>query len=79
MDTAPMGPALRHWPKPQRQDECLAVIVNHWRAYHEAPTRSEIGRAMGITRVSAHLLIAKLEAAGRVTTTPGYWRNVEPT
>ena len=41
-----------------------------------APSRSEIGRHLGITRVSAHLLVDKLIAAHMVTRVPGGWRNI---
>lgn len=61
---------------PKRQAACLRAIRRHWRAYQCSPTRSELGRELGITRVSAHLLVNKLEAAGRVTTIPGGWRNI---
>jgi SOS-response transcriptional repressor LexA len=61
-----------------RQREALAAIQSHWRAYGEAPTREELGRALGgITKVSAHLLVRKLQAAGLVTVAPGMRRNVE--
>lgn len=65
-------------PAGDRQADCLRVIRNHWRAYGEAPTRAELGRALGITAVSAHLLVQKLERDGLVRVTPGTWRNVEP-
>ena len=41
-----------------------------------SPTRSEIGRHLGISRVSAHLLVDKLIAAQLVYRTPGSWRNI---
>ncbi len=60
-----------------RQAQCLQVIRNHWRIYSEAPTRTEIGHALGISKVSAHLLVKKLERDGLVRIVPGCWRNVE--
>lgn len=63
----------------QRQTECLEAIRRHWTAYGKSPTRTEVGRAMGITKVSAHLLIDKLERSGLVVTHPGCWRNIELT
>lgn len=62
-----------------RQDECLQAIRNHWSAFGKSPTRTEVGRALGISKVSAHLLIDKLERAGLVVTHPGVWRNIEVT
>lgn len=61
---------------PKRQAECLRAIRRHWRAYQCSPTRAELGRELGITKVSAHLLVTKLEAAGHVVTLPGGWRNI---
>lgn len=61
---------------PRRQAECLRAIRRYWRANQISPTRSELGRELGITRVSAHLLVAKLEASGHVATIPGGWRNI---
>ena len=55
----------------------LRAIRAHWRAFGEAPTRAELGRALGITRVSAHLLVRKLQRDGLVLVEPGRWRNVE--
>jgi hypothetical protein len=34
-----------------RQAEALHAIRAHWRAFGEAPTWAELGRALGITRV----------------------------
>ena len=62
-----------------RRAECLRLIREWWSAYGESPTRSELGRAMGITRVSAHLLVRGLERSGDVVVFPGVWRNIEPT
>ncbi len=64
---------------PPRQRQCLDAIRAHWRAFGEAPTRAELGRALGITAVSAHLLVKKLAAAGHVVLAPRVHRNVEPT
>ena len=61
---------------PTRQAACLEAIRAHWRQYGQAPTRTELGRALGITKVSAHLLVGKLAAAGAVVIIPGGWRNV---
>ena len=66
-------------PAGKRQAACLRVIRQHWRRYGESPTRGEIGAALGITKVSAHLLVQKLARDGLVRVTPGTWRNVEPT
>lgn len=60
-----------------RQTEALRAIRAHIRAHRQPPTREELGHALGITKVSAHLLIEKLEASGRVTRGHG-WRNVWP-
>jgi DNA-binding transcriptional regulator LsrR (DeoR family) len=60
-----------------RQQAALAAIQAHWRAYGEAPTRAELGRTMGISAVSAHLLIKKLASAGLVVLAPRLHRNVE--
>jgi DNA-binding MarR family transcriptional regulator len=63
---------------PPRQYDCLQAIAKHWRAYGEGPTRSELGRALGITKVSAHLLVEKLHAAGLVIRQRGAHRGVMP-
>ena len=60
-----------------RQLEALNAIRAHWRAYGEAPTRTELGKALGVTKVSAHLLVRRLQQAGLVVVTPGMHRNVE--
>lgn len=63
-----------------RQAECLRHIVKHFRSWEEYPTRSEIGRSMGIDKVSAHLLVKKLEADGLVLLLVGNgWRNLRVT
>ena len=63
-------------PGGPRQADALEAIAAHWRAYGQAPTRTEIGRALGICKVSAHLLVKKLAADGLVVIEPGSWRNV---
>ena len=60
-----------------RQSAALRAISAHWKAYDEAPTRAELGRALGITAVSAHLLIGKLQRAGLVVVAPRAHRGVE--
>lgn len=60
-----------------RQQAALDAIRAHWRAFGEAPTRAELGRALGVSKVSAHLLVCKLAAAGHVTVAPRVHRNVE--
>lgn len=62
-----------------RQFECLSAIRAHLRAYQESPTRSELGRKLGITRISAHLLVKKLQAQGLVSIVGAGWRNVQLT
>lgn len=61
-----------------RQYECLTLIRTACRT-GQPPTRSELGAAMGITKVSAHLLVNKLREKGFVVLTHTGWRNVEPT
>ena len=68
---------MPHKPAPTRQQAALRAIRAHWQAFNEAPTRSELGRALGITRVSAHLLVKKLARDGLVHVEPGKHRNVE--
>lgn len=60
----------------KRQLECLHAIEGWWRDFSESPTRTELGKKLGITRVSAHLLIDKLERAKLVETYPRIWRNI---
>jgi DNA-binding IclR family transcriptional regulator len=43
------------------------------------PTRSEIGRHLGITRVSAHLLVDKLVSAQLLARDGLGWRNLRVT
>jgi Mn-dependent DtxR family transcriptional regulator len=62
-----------------RQEDCLHEIRAWIAANGKSPTRSELGRRLGITKVSAHQLVAKLERAGMVVTHPGVWRNIEVT
>ena len=59
-------------PDPLPGDE-----IQHWSAFGEAPTRVELGKAMGITPVSAHLLVGKLARDGLVVVAPRKHRNVE--
>lgn len=60
-----------------RQRAALRAIASHWRAHGEAPTRAELGRALGITAVSAHLLVGKLHRDGLVIVAPRLHRGVE--
>ena len=60
-----------------RQYDALKAIKNHWDAFYESPTRSELGRALGISTVSAHLLVKKLARDGLVTVEPKLARGVE--
>lgn len=61
------------------QANCLRAIAGHWRAFNESPTRTELGIVLGITKVSAHLTVRRLERDGLVVTHPGKWRNIELT
>ena len=61
------------------QSNCLRAIAGHWRAFSESPTRAELGIVLGITKVSAHLTVRRLERDGLVVTHPGKWRNIELT
>lgn len=65
-------------PAGARQAEALRIICNHWRAFGQAPTRAELGRAMGISKVSAHMLVGKLVRDKLLVREPGTWRNVRP-
>jgi len=60
-----------------RQRAALRAIAAHWKAHSEAPTRAELGRTLGITAVSAHLLIGKLHRAGLVVVAQRAHRGVE--
>ena len=60
-----------------RQQAALQAIAAHWRAFGEAPTRGELGRALGINAVSAHLLVGKLARDGLVVVAPRLHRGVE--
>ncbi len=60
-----------------RQQQALDAIRAHWRAYSESPTRAELGRALGITAVSAHLLVRGLQRAGRVVVAPRVHRGID--
>lgn len=60
-----------------RQLAALRMISAHWKAHGEAPTRAELGSALGITAVSAHLLIGKLHRDGLVIVAPRLHRAVE--
>ena len=62
-----------------RQSECLRYIDTYFKAWGNSPTRSEIGARMGITKVSAHLLINKLKNDGLVVTVGNSWRNLRIT
>ena len=61
-----------------RQFRCLKIIRNVC-AKNERPTRSYLGSMLGISRVSAHLLVQKLKLHGYVFIIPGGWGNVAPT
>lgn len=54
----------------------LAVLRYLAQCKEDTPSRSEIGRHLGVTRVSAHLLVDKLLDAGLVSRVPGVWRNL---
>lgn len=58
---------------------CLAAINSYWSKHHQAPTREELGDALGICKVSAHLLVERLHDKGLVDVYPRIWRNVELT
>lgn len=60
-----------------RQRAALDAVAAHWRAYGESPTRAELGRALGITAVSAHLLAGKLASAGLLIVAPRVHRGME--
>ena len=60
-----------------RQLAALAAISSHWKHYSEAPTRSELGRALGVSKVSAHLWVQKLAKQGLVVVHPKLARGVE--
>jgi len=75
-----MTDAMSHTQQPHtgaRQKAALQAIAQHWRAHGEAPTREELGRALGITKVSAHLLVHKLHRDGLVVVAPRAHRGVE--
>lgn len=59
-----------------RQLKALKTLNSNERRGHAPLTRTELGARMGITKVSAHLLINKLEVAGLVTRVTGGHRNV---
>lgn len=61
------------------QTTTLQAIASHYSAFGESPTRTELGRTLGITKVSAHLTVRRLERDGLVVTHPGKWRNIELT
>jgi hypothetical protein len=62
-----------------RLRDCALAIDHHWRAFGEAPTRTELGCRLGITGVSAHLLVRRLQAKGLANVCPRVHRNVELT
>lgn len=74
MPTNPRG--RKHPFVGDRQLEALRCIDEHIRSFHEPPTRSELGRRLNVSAVSAHLLIDKLQAAGLVARARGRHRNV---
>lgn len=59
-----------------RQLKALKTLHSNECRGHAPLTRTELGARMGITKVSAHLLINKLEAAGMVTRVTSGHRNV---
>lgn len=70
-------PRIQHPYTGARQRAALQAIQRHWQTYGEAPTRAELGRALGITAVSAHLLVHKLHRDGLVVIAPRAHRGVE--
>ena len=60
-----------------RQSAALQAIAEHWRAFGESPTRVELGRALGISAVSAHQLVGKLSRDGLVVVARRTHRGVE--
>lgn len=71
-----MNPSHTKYTGP-RQAQALHAIADHWRAFGEAPTRVELGRALGISAVSAHLLVVKLARDGLVLVEPRKHRGLE--
>jgi DNA-binding transcriptional regulator LsrR (DeoR family) len=64
---------------PPRQAEALRYVRDYMKHFGEAPTREEIGHRLGITRVSAHLLVVKLRDAGYVAVWPRRHRGLRLT
>lgn len=60
-----------------RQHDALKAIKAYWRHHSESPTCLELGEALGISRVSAHLLVKKLARDGLVVTEPKMTRGME--
>ena len=67
---------MPHRIKPERQIKCLEFIRGYINAFEQSPTRTELGKHLGITKVSAHLLVDKLKRDGYVYTEPGHHRNI---
>lgn len=64
--------------EPKRQQELLRYLVKR-DAKNDPPTRSEMGRHLGISAVSAHLLLKALERRGYVRIYPGVQRGLHVT
>jgi DNA-binding MarR family transcriptional regulator len=62
--------------KPERQIACLDFLRGYIAAFNQSPTRTEIGNHLGITKVSAHLLVDKLKRDGYVYAERGHHRNL---
>lgn len=59
-----------------RQDQVVAFIASHSAAHGRAPTYTEIGRKLSITRQAVSQLVAKLHRAGRVEKRMYEWRSL---
>lgn len=59
-----------------RQAECLAAIRVYFKQWGQCPTRTELSRTLGVSKIAAHALVMRLERSGRILIIPGQWRNI---
>ena len=62
---------------PPRQAACLREFERHLSAHGEPPTREELGRALGVSKVSAHHLVVRLEEKGMIRRSRNVRRGLE--
>ena len=57
-----------------REHEVIEAMGTHWRLHGDYPTRTELGKALDISKVTAHLHLHRLAQSGVVKIAAGRHR-----